>query len=151
MLTLRCKATLDTGVSGWIGQRKDYLKVWSTLEAPDSEVFTLVWESKALLALNSAIGSFMAQQAYQEIAKWTITHVTAWPTLASRSLHGTAQHACLTHVHWLSLFIKTPHVVGETAHTTSVQEACCATPLLAMWTCATAGRKLHEVNIRAQC
>lgn len=64
------------GVSGWIGERKDYLKVWSRLEAPDSEVFSLVWESKALLALNSAIGSFMAQQAYQEIAKWTITHVS---------------------------------------------------------------------------
>jgi hypothetical protein len=28
------------------------------------------------MALNSAIGSFMAQQAYQEIAKWTITHVS---------------------------------------------------------------------------
>ena len=96
MLVLCCKAAVDTGVSGWIGQRKDFLKVWSTLEAPDSEVFTLVWESKALLALNSAIGSFMAQQAYQEIAKWTITHVTAWLTLTCCRLHGTAQHACLT-------------------------------------------------------
>ena len=95
---LRCKAAVGAGVSGWIGQRKDYLKVWSTLEAPDSEVFTLVWESKALLALNSAIGSFMAQQAYQEIAKWTITHVTAWLTLTCSSLHDSAQCGWSTHV-----------------------------------------------------
>ena len=66
---------LATGVSGWIGERKDYLKVWSKLQTPDSEIFSLVWESKALIALNSAIGSFMAQQAYQEVAKWAITHV----------------------------------------------------------------------------
>lgn len=74
-------------MSGWIGERKDYLKVWSRLETPDSEVFSLVWESKALLALNSAIGSFMAQQAYQEIAKWTITHVreTHFTILTPRS------------------------------------------------------------------
>lgn len=64
------------GVSGWIGERKDYLKVWSKLETPDSEIFSLVWESKALIALNSAIGSFMTQQAYQEVAKWAITHVS---------------------------------------------------------------------------
>ena len=49
--------------------------MWSKLETPDSEIFSLVWESKALIALNSAIGSFMAQQAYQEVAKWAITHV----------------------------------------------------------------------------
>ena len=64
------------GVSGWIGESKDYLKVWSKLETPDSEMFSLVWESKALLTLNSAIGSYMAQQAYQEVAKWAITHVS---------------------------------------------------------------------------
>jgi hypothetical protein len=64
----------DAGVNGWIGERRDYLKIWSSLEVPDSEVFTLVWESKALLALNSAITSFMAQQAYQEVAKWALTH-----------------------------------------------------------------------------
>ena len=98
MLVLCCNAAVGAGVSGWIGQRKDFLKVWSTLEAPDSEVFTLVWESKALLALNSAIGSFMAQQAYQEIAKWTITHVTSWLTPSSSSQHGSTQHACLSHV-----------------------------------------------------
>lgn len=74
-----CYVIVITGVSGWIGERKDYLKIWSTLEAPDSEVFSLVWESKALLALNSAIGSFMAQQAYQEVAKWAITHVSDSP------------------------------------------------------------------------
>lgn len=61
-------------MNGWIGERRDYLKIWSSLHAPDSEVFTLLWESKALLALNSAIASFMTQQAYQEIAKWTLTH-----------------------------------------------------------------------------
>jgi hypothetical protein len=65
---------MRAGVNGWIGDRKDYLKIWATLKAPDSEVFTLVWESKELLALNNAIASFMAQQAYQEIAKLTITH-----------------------------------------------------------------------------
>ena len=67
---------MRAGVNGWIGDRKDYLKIWASLKAPDSEVFTLVWESKELLALNNAIASFMAQQAYQEIAKWTITHVS---------------------------------------------------------------------------
>ena len=51
-----------TGVSGWIGERKDYAKVWAGLDAQDSEVFTLVWESRELLALNTAIASFMAQQ-----------------------------------------------------------------------------------------
>ena len=117
-------------MSGWIGQRKDYLKVWSTLEAPDSEVFTLVWESKALLALNSAIGSFMAQQAYQEIAKWTITHVTAWLTLTCSNPH--VQHATLTHAHWLSV-CRRPCLVGEIAHMTSSQGACCAIPLLVLW------------------
>lgn len=66
--------SIRAGVNGWVGDRKDYLKIWSTLKAPDSEVFTLVWESKELLALNTAIASFMAQQAYQEIAKLTITH-----------------------------------------------------------------------------
>lgn len=65
---------MRAGVNGWIGDCKDYLKIWATLKAPDSEVFTLVWESKELLALNNAIASFMAQQAYQEIAKLTITH-----------------------------------------------------------------------------
>ncbi|KAK9909726.1 hypothetical protein WJX75_006627 [Coccomyxa subellipsoidea] len=68
------RMSLTIGVNGWIGDRKDYLKIWATLKAPDSEVFTLVWESKELLALNNAIASFMAQQAYQEIAKLTITH-----------------------------------------------------------------------------
>lgn len=34
----------------------------------------MVWESRELLALNSAIVSFMAQQAGQEVAKWAITH-----------------------------------------------------------------------------
>ncbi|BDA42345.1 probable transmembrane and coiled-coil domain-containing protein 4 at C-terminar half [Coccomyxa sp. Obi] len=68
------RMSLTIGVNGWIGDRKDYLKIWASLKAPDSEVFTLVWESKELLALNNAIVSFMAQQAYQEIAKFTLTH-----------------------------------------------------------------------------
>ncbi|CAL8467974.1 g7512 [Coccomyxa elongata] len=68
------RMSLTIGVNGWIGDRKDYLKIWASLKAPDSEVFTLVWESKELLALNTAIVSFMAQQAYQEIAKFTLTH-----------------------------------------------------------------------------
>ena len=119
MLVL-CKEAARAGVSGWIGQRKDFLKVWSTLEAPDSEIFTLVWESKALLALNSAIGSFMAQQAYQEIAKWTITHVTAWldpPLQQPTWLHP----ACLLDT-WLSVCCM-PCLVGEMARMTSFQEA----------------------------
>ena len=61
-----------TGVCGWIKERQDFLRQWQDLSSSQqsSEAFTLVWESKELKDLNSAIVDFAASQAGQEAAKW---------------------------------------------------------------------------------
>eukprot|EP00884_Botryococcus_braunii_P013340 jgi/Botrbrau1/22006/Bobra.0024s0022.1 len=83
------RLSVTIGVNGWIKEREDYITMWQGLEGivKDSELFTLVWESRELKALNSAIISFMAQQAGQEAVKLALTHffytgmvaAVAWP------------------------------------------------------------------------
>jgi len=64
----------DPGVCGWIKEKQDFLDQWKdlTTRQQSSETFTLVWESKELMELNSAIVAFAASQAGQEAAKWLI-------------------------------------------------------------------------------
>ncbi|KAK9817178.1 hypothetical protein WJX72_010703 [[Myrmecia] bisecta] len=64
--------SLTIGISGSIAQRDDFLTVWRGLPAAHSELFTLVWESPELLALNGAIADFLTKQAYQEVVKFTL-------------------------------------------------------------------------------
>lgn len=113
--------------------------MWAGLAAPDSEVFTLVWESKALIALNNAIASFMAQQAYQEIAKWTLTHffytglvaafATPWLLVSfSQVCKKPLQRRCaLTHLqpgHILSDTFAPGHACALPLHLQNVQPCC---------------------------
>jgi hypothetical protein len=62
----------DPGVCGWIKEKQDFMAQWKDLTAcqQSNEAFTLVWESKELMELNSAIVDFAASQAGQEAAKW---------------------------------------------------------------------------------
>lgn len=38
------RVCMGAGVNGWIGERKDYARIWASLAPADSEVFSLVWE-----------------------------------------------------------------------------------------------------------
>lgn len=36
----------DAGISGWIAAKSDFLTMWAPVPLPDTERYTLVWESK---------------------------------------------------------------------------------------------------------
>lgn len=67
---------LTAGVCGWIKDKQEFVGQWHDLTVcqQSSEAFTLVWESKELIELNSAIVAFAASQAGQEAAKWWVCH-----------------------------------------------------------------------------
>ena len=57
------KLSVVIGVAGWVADPSDFESTWRCLRAPDADVFALVWESKELQALNSALSGLVAQQA----------------------------------------------------------------------------------------
>ncbi len=66
-----------TGVSGWIAAKSDYLTMWQGLNLPDSECYTLVWESKArpmhtreTISLHGATAGLLKTQT---------PHFACWP------------------------------------------------------------------------
>ncbi len=74
-----------TGVNGWIGERKDYLKIWSTLEAPDSEVccsVLLLHPSQVTCAVqpyaceaNEQAAAYVAKSTYKLRKGWVISSI----------------------------------------------------------------------------
>jgi len=66
-------------VSGWLSEKNDFSKTWEALNqvANGGERYALRWESKHLLALGKALGTFTTQK---------VTHaaVKAWAMRASR-------------------------------------------------------------------
>eukprot|EP00887_Chlorella_sp_A99_P007485 scaffold2.g7485.t1 len=53
------------GVAGWVSRASDFESTWGCLglACPDADAFACVWETRELLALNSALSGLVAQQA----------------------------------------------------------------------------------------
>ncbi|GAB4821221.1 hypothetical protein N2152v2_008267 [Parachlorella kessleri] len=61
-------------VCGWITDPDDYVMEWEGIRWPDADMFSLVWESRELLALNSALGVLVAKQAASQGAQFAVQH-----------------------------------------------------------------------------
>ncbi|EFN52139.1 hypothetical protein CHLNCDRAFT_139271 [Chlorella variabilis] len=58
------KLAVNLYVAGWITQRSDFESCWqSCITSSDADCFALVWETKVLLHLNSALGKLLTMQA----------------------------------------------------------------------------------------
>ena len=61
-------------VNGWVGGRDDFVHMWRAVRAPDADRFAVVWETKELAAIHSALGDFITKQAVQQAAQSALQH-----------------------------------------------------------------------------
>lgn len=66
------------GISGWITSKEDYVKPWSTsIFAPSSDRYALVWCRQELSALTSALAGLIAKGVTGQAARFGVQHLLA--------------------------------------------------------------------------
>lgn len=72
------KLSTTIAISGWITSDSDYIKPWSTsIIAPASDRYALVWCRQELLALTSALGGLIAKGVTGQAARYGVQHLVA--------------------------------------------------------------------------
>lgn len=72
------KLSTTIAVSGWITSDSDYIKPWSTsIIAPASDRYALVWCRQELIALTSALGGLIAKGVTGQAARFGVQHLVA--------------------------------------------------------------------------
>lgn len=90
------RLSVVVGISGWISKKEeDFVMPWMRVQAPASDRFACVWETKELLALDSALGSLLAKQVAGQALQFSVKHLLAAGTglvtaIAPTVLLGTA-------------------------------------------------------------
>lgn len=72
------KLSTTIAISGWVTSDSDYIKPWSTsIIAPASDRYALVWCRQELLALTSALGGLIAKGVTGQAARYGVQHLVA--------------------------------------------------------------------------
>ncbi len=83
------RASLVLCINGIVSKREDFVDMWREVRVEEADRFALVWEQKELCAITSALGSFITQQAVQQvrIMSCRLTEfgcVRCWPLIFGR-------------------------------------------------------------------